>query len=185
MGRKAAQSPERLLEVFGAEVASLPAARLQRQGGSKFSRRSGASFKQRVAAGGRGSGSSAAVSVASRMGEQTCQAGAQVGAPIRHRAEGRVKSGEVYPTSREAAGHGALGQGDDPVFDARPSTSRGASASLEHVEKELLDYDKEVEEHVASVPRGDWMEMPRVVRKVVQRDHLGGHRQELVAGNLQ
>ncbi|KAJ1151919.1 hypothetical protein NDU88_004698 [Pleurodeles waltl] len=72
----------------------------------------------------------------------------KVGAPIRHRAEGRVKFGAAYPTSQEAAGHGALGQGDD------------------------LDYDKEVEEHVTSVPRGDWMEMPRVVRKVVQGDHL-------------
>ncbi|KAJ1105822.1 hypothetical protein NDU88_003226 [Pleurodeles waltl] len=108
----------------------------------------------------------------------------KVGAPLRHWAEGRVKSGSVYPTSREAAGHGALGQGDDPVFDVRPSTSWGASASLERVEEELLDYDEEVEEHVASVPRDDSMETPRVVRKVVQGDHLGGHRRELVAGNL-
>ncbi|KAJ1126138.1 hypothetical protein NDU88_004547 [Pleurodeles waltl] len=74
--------------------------------------------------------------------------------------------------------------GDDPVFYVRPSTSRGASASLERIEEELLDYDEEVIEHVASVPRGDLMETPRVVQKVVQGDHLGGRRWELVAGNL-
>ncbi|KAJ1104627.1 hypothetical protein NDU88_002037 [Pleurodeles waltl] len=91
-----------------------------------------------------------------------------------------VKSGAVYPTSWEAARHGALGQGDDPVFDVGPSTSRGASASLERVEEELLD--EEVGEHVAPVPRGHSMEMPRFVRKVVQGDHFGGRRWELVAG---
>ncbi|KAJ1209295.1 hypothetical protein NDU88_004673 [Pleurodeles waltl] len=75
-------------------------------------------------------------------------------------------------------------EGDDPIFDVWPSTSRGASASLERVEEELLDYDKEVEEHVVSVPRGDSMETPRVVQKVVQGDHFGGRCRELVAGNL-
>ncbi|KAJ1097747.1 hypothetical protein NDU88_002864 [Pleurodeles waltl] len=108
----------------------------------------------------------------------------KVGEPFRHRAEGRVKSGVVYPTLREAAGAGALGQDDDPLFEVRPSTSRGAGASLDRIEEELLDYDDEVEEHVMSVPRGDAMETPRVVPKVVQGDHFGGRRRELVAGNL-
>ncbi|KAJ1105808.1 hypothetical protein NDU88_003212 [Pleurodeles waltl] len=48
----------------------------------------------------------------------------KVGAPFRHQAEGRVKPGAVYLTSRDAAGAGSLGQGVDPVVDVRPSTSR-------------------------------------------------------------
>ncbi|KAJ1143174.1 hypothetical protein NDU88_009485 [Pleurodeles waltl] len=44
----------------------------------------------------------------------------RVGAPVRHRAEGRLKPRVVYPTSQETARHGVLGQSDDPVFDVRP-----------------------------------------------------------------
>ncbi|KAJ1206031.1 hypothetical protein NDU88_001446 [Pleurodeles waltl] len=54
MGRKVARSPERLSEVFGAEAGNLPSVRLHRQGSGKFPRRSGTSFQQRVAVGGRG-----------------------------------------------------------------------------------------------------------------------------------
>ncbi|KAJ1200733.1 hypothetical protein NDU88_004554 [Pleurodeles waltl] len=108
----------------------------------------------------------------------------RVGAPFRHRAEGGVKPRAVYLTSWEAARHGVLCQDEGPVFDMRPSTSRGAGSNLEHIEEELLDYDEEVEAQVASVPKGGMMETPRVVQKVVQRDHPGGRRQELVVGNL-
>ncbi|KAJ1118601.1 hypothetical protein NDU88_006791 [Pleurodeles waltl] len=69
----------------------------------------------------------------------------------------------------------------DPVFDVRPSTSRGTGSNLEHIEEELLDYDEEVETPVASVPKGCVKETPRVV----QSDHRRGRRQELVIGNLQ
>ncbi|KAJ1190139.1 hypothetical protein NDU88_006878 [Pleurodeles waltl] len=75
-------------------------------------------------------------------------------------------------------------QCDDPVVDVRPSTSRGAGASLECIDEELLDYDDEVEEHVTSVPRGDAMKTPRVVPKVVQGNYFGVRHRELVAGNL-
>ncbi|KAJ1208129.1 hypothetical protein NDU88_003518 [Pleurodeles waltl] len=107
----------------------------------------------------------------------------KVKAPFRHRAEGRVKPGTVYLTSREAAGAGSMRQCDDPVVDVRPSTSRGAGVSLERIEVELLDYDDEVEEHVTSVQRGDAMK-PRVIPKVVQGDHIGVRHLELVAGSL-
>ncbi|KAJ1206030.1 hypothetical protein NDU88_001445 [Pleurodeles waltl] len=70
------------------------------------------------------------------------------------------------------------------VFVVQPSTSQGAGANVEYTEEELLDYDEEVEAHVASVPKGGMMQTSRVVQKVVQRDHLGGSRQELVVGNL-
>ncbi|KAJ1144199.1 hypothetical protein NDU88_010501 [Pleurodeles waltl] len=105
----------------------------------------------------------------------------KVGAPFRHQAEGRVKP---RGTSREAAGAGSLGQCDDPVVDVRPSTSRGAGASFESIEEELLDYDDEVEEHVTYVQRGDNMKKPRVVPKVVLGDHVGVRHRELVAGSL-
>ncbi|KAJ1154274.1 hypothetical protein NDU88_007028 [Pleurodeles waltl] len=107
----------------------------------------------------------------------------KVGTPFGHRAEGRVKPGAVYLTSWEAAGAGSMGQRDDRVGDVRPSTSRGAGVSLERIEEELLAYDDDVEGHVTSVQRGDTMK-PRVVTGVVQGDHTGVHRRNMVAGNL-
>ncbi|KAJ1138395.1 hypothetical protein NDU88_004781 [Pleurodeles waltl] len=97
----------------------------------------------------------------------------RVGAPVGHRAEGRVKPRVVYPTSWDAARQGTLGQSVDPVFDVRPSTSRGTGSNLEHIEEELFDYDEEVETPVASVPKGCVKEMPRVVQKVRYNRRVG------------
>ncbi|KAJ1165781.1 hypothetical protein NDU88_006198 [Pleurodeles waltl] len=106
----------------------------------------------------------------------------KVGAPFGHQAEGRVKPGAVYMTSREAAGAGYMGQRDDSV-DLRPSTSRRAGDSLDRIEEELLDYDDDVEGNVTLVQRGEAMK-PRVIPRVVQGDHVVVHHWELVAGNL-
>ncbi|KAJ1083452.1 hypothetical protein NDU88_003611 [Pleurodeles waltl] len=78
----------------------------------------------------------------------------KVRAPSGHRLEGRVKSGAVYPTSREPVVPGSLGQGADSVFDEEPSTSRGASARFECLDEELLDYDEDVEEQVIPASKG-------------------------------
>ncbi|KAJ1198383.1 hypothetical protein NDU88_002224 [Pleurodeles waltl] len=107
----------------------------------------------------------------------------KVRAPSRHRFEGRVKSGAVYPTSREPDGLGTLGQGADSVFDEQPSTSRGASARVECLEEELLDYD-EVEEQVIPASKGVVKEMPHTVPKVVRGDHFGSRHLDMVAGSL-
>ncbi|KAJ1116219.1 hypothetical protein NDU88_004437 [Pleurodeles waltl] len=105
----------------------------------------------------------------------------KVRAPLEHRAEGRVKPRAVYPTSQELAGDGPLGQRSDSD-DVQPSTSRGAGGGLYHVE-ELLEYDDDVDEAVLSMQRGEVTKSGAVPR-VVQGDHSGAHRRELVAGNL-
>ncbi|KAJ1130708.1 hypothetical protein NDU88_009058 [Pleurodeles waltl] len=81
---------------------------------------------------------------------------------------------------------------DNEVEEQWGQNSVGCSGKInsegvfrQKAEEELLDYDEEVEEHVASVPRGDLKETPRVVRKVVQGNHFGVRCRELVAGNLQ
>ncbi|KAJ1105821.1 hypothetical protein NDU88_003225 [Pleurodeles waltl] len=79
MGRKVTRLPEKVSEVEEDVSGGLPAVRLQQRGGGRFSSCSGASLTQRVAAGGRGSGSSSAVSVGSRMGEQACREHARSG----------------------------------------------------------------------------------------------------------
>ncbi|KAJ1129096.1 hypothetical protein NDU88_007467 [Pleurodeles waltl] len=91
----------------------------------------------------------------------------KVRAPSRHRVEGRVKSRAVYPTSQDAYGSGSLGHGEDPAFDVLPSTSRGAGASLEPLEEELLDYEDDVGEHATPVLRGVVTETPEAIPKVV------------------
>ncbi|KAJ1130707.1 hypothetical protein NDU88_009057 [Pleurodeles waltl] len=79
MCRKMTRSPGKVSEVVEDVSGGLPPVRLQRRDGGRFSRRSGTSLTQRVAAGGRGSGSSSAVSVGSRMGEQACREHARSG----------------------------------------------------------------------------------------------------------
>ncbi|KAJ1175153.1 hypothetical protein NDU88_000444 [Pleurodeles waltl] len=106
----------------------------------------------------------------------------KVRAPSRHHFEGRVKSGAVYPTSREPDGLGSLGQGADSVFDEQPSTSRGSSARVECLEEELLDYNEEVEEQVMPASNGVVKETP--VPKVVWGDRFGSRRRDTVAGSL-
>ncbi|KAJ1149424.1 hypothetical protein NDU88_002234 [Pleurodeles waltl] len=106
----------------------------------------------------------------------------KVRAPLIHRAEGRVKPGAVYPTSRELAGVGLLSQRSG-LEDVQPSTSQGAGGGLYPIEEELLDYDDDVEEEVLPMQQGDVVKS-RDVPRVVQGDHSGAHRQELVAGNL-
>ncbi|KAJ1217727.1 hypothetical protein NDU88_005318 [Pleurodeles waltl] len=303
MGRKVVWSPERLSEVFGAEAVNLPSVRLYRRGGGRFPKCFGTSFHQRMAAGGRGAGSSGAVHVVSHTGERaggahaqpsrqafkmqkqalpplesggellgnTLEEGTLGGAPnmaapsdsCKHRArtlEERSLSGArkmVAPVSyvedtvvmssedkvEEQGGQSSVDGGGkgtlDGVFiykegkiipwvsrvvspmlhkvqawevdnqavfkvgeqaefmdcsvlvlrgtvcgEASGDEKAGTGANLEHIEEELLDYDEEVEAHVASVPKGGMMETPRVVWKVVQRDHLGGRRQELVVENF-
>ncbi|KAJ1152790.1 hypothetical protein NDU88_005565 [Pleurodeles waltl] len=106
----------------------------------------------------------------------------KVRAPLTHQAEGRVKPGAVYPTSRELAGVGPLGQRSG-LEDVQSSTSQGAGGGLYPIEEELLDYDDDVEEEVLPIQQGDVVKS-RDVPRVVQGDHSGAHRQELVAGNL-
>ncbi|KAJ1123584.1 hypothetical protein NDU88_002052 [Pleurodeles waltl] len=108
----------------------------------------------------------------------------KVRAPSRHQVEGRVKSRAVYPTSRETYGSGSLGQGADSVFDVQPSTSRGAGASVEYLEEELLDYEDEVDEHVTPVLSGVVKEAPQAIPKVVRGVHFGSCRRDTVAGSL-
>ncbi|KAJ1200871.1 hypothetical protein NDU88_004692 [Pleurodeles waltl] len=108
----------------------------------------------------------------------------KVRAPSRHRFEGRVKSGAVYPTSREPDGLGSLGQGEDSFFDEQPSTSRGASARSECLEEELLDYEEEVEEQVMPASKGIVKETLHTIPKVVRGDHFGSRRRDKLAGSL-
>ncbi|KAJ1173078.1 hypothetical protein NDU88_004920 [Pleurodeles waltl] len=104
----------------------------------------------------------------------------KVRAPSGHRLERRVKSGAVYPTSREPDVPGSLGQGADSVFDEQPSTSHGASARFECLEEELLDYDEDVEEQVMPASKGVVKETPHTVPKVVRGDHFGNRHQDMV-----
>ncbi|KAJ1108575.1 hypothetical protein NDU88_005951 [Pleurodeles waltl] len=106
----------------------------------------------------------------------------EVQGTFEHRAEGRVKLGAVYPTLRELAGVGPLGQRSDSEV-VQPSTSRGTGGSLSRVEEELLDYDEDVDETVMSMQRGE-VTKSGAVPGVVQGDHSGVHRRDLVAGNL-
>ncbi|KAJ1139389.1 hypothetical protein NDU88_005762 [Pleurodeles waltl] len=108
----------------------------------------------------------------------------RVGAPFGHWLEGRVKPGAVHLTSREAAGHGVLGQDTCPGFGVRPSTSRGAGSNLEHIEEELLDYDEEEEAHEVAMQTSGMVETPKVIKKAVQCGRPVGRQQELVVGNL-
>ncbi|KAJ1127560.1 hypothetical protein NDU88_005959 [Pleurodeles waltl] len=95
----------------------------------------------------------------------------KVRAPSEHRHEGRVRSGPVHPTSREAAG---------PV-EGQPSTSRSAGAGGAALDEELLDYEDEVEVPVMSKKR---VVLAGEVPGVVQGGHVPDHRQERSAGSL-
>ncbi|KAJ1160107.1 hypothetical protein NDU88_000609 [Pleurodeles waltl] len=67
-GRKITLSPERGLEGPAEELIVSPVLRSVQQGGARFARRSGASFRLRVAIGGRGVGKQGAVMCVGRMG---------------------------------------------------------------------------------------------------------------------
>ncbi|KAJ1209857.1 hypothetical protein NDU88_005229 [Pleurodeles waltl] len=71
----------------------------------------------------------------------------------------------------------------DEEEEVQRSTSRGAGGGLYRAEEELLDYDDGVDEELLPMQRGDVMKS-RAVPSVVQGDHSGAHRQELVACNL-
>ncbi|KAJ1193009.1 hypothetical protein NDU88_002315 [Pleurodeles waltl] len=95
----------------------------------------------------------------------------KVRAPSEHRHEGRVRSGAVHLTSREAAG---------PV-EAQPSTSRSTGADWDALDEELLDYEDEVEVPVMSKKR---VVVAGEVPGVVQGGHVPDHHQERSAGSL-
>ncbi|KAJ1205594.1 hypothetical protein NDU88_001022 [Pleurodeles waltl] len=95
----------------------------------------------------------------------------KVRAPSEHRHEGRVRSGEVHPTSREI----------DGPNEAQPSTSQGAGAGWAYLDEELLDYEEELEVPVTSKKR---VVVAGEVPGVVQGCHVPAHRQEVSAGNL-
>ncbi|KAJ1155721.1 hypothetical protein NDU88_008450 [Pleurodeles waltl] len=61
-------SPERTVEFVGKSASNVPVAHPVRQGGARFARRSGASFRQRVAAARRGMLSEGAVSAVGQVG---------------------------------------------------------------------------------------------------------------------
>ncbi|KAJ1179862.1 hypothetical protein NDU88_005095 [Pleurodeles waltl] len=66
----------------------------------------------------------------------------------------------------------------------QPSTSLGASARVECLEEELLDYEEEVVEQVMPVLRGVVKETLQTIPKVVRGDHFGSHHWDTVAGSL-
>ncbi|KAJ1201980.1 hypothetical protein NDU88_005784 [Pleurodeles waltl] len=73
-------------------------------------------------------------------------------APLIHRKEGRVNSGAVYPTTREAGVRCSLGHSaGSNLEDEQPSTSWGAGASFDMQEETLLDYEEDEEEQNARV----------------------------------
>ncbi|KAJ1180504.1 hypothetical protein NDU88_005725 [Pleurodeles waltl] len=108
----------------------------------------------------------------------------KVRAPLRHRNEGRVKSGAVYPTERESVVSGSLGHGAGSVFDEQSSTSRGAGAKLDSPDEEGLDYEEDVEERVIPVLKSVVREATQSVPEVVRGDHSGNRHWELAVGNL-
>ncbi|KAJ1151751.1 hypothetical protein NDU88_004531 [Pleurodeles waltl] len=64
-----------------------------------------------------------------------------------HRKEGRVNSGAVYPTTREAGVRCSLGHSAGSILDdEQPSTSWGAGAVFDMQEETLLDYEEDEEE---------------------------------------
>ncbi|KAJ1175205.1 hypothetical protein NDU88_000496 [Pleurodeles waltl] len=64
-----------------------------------------------------------------------------------HRKEGRVNSGAVYPTTREAGVRCSLGHSAGSISDdEQPSTSWGAGAGFDMQEETLLDYEEDEEE---------------------------------------
>ncbi|KAJ1120288.1 hypothetical protein NDU88_008462 [Pleurodeles waltl] len=97
-----------------------------------------------------------------------------------HRKEGRVNSGAVYPTAREAGARCLLGHSAGSVLDdEQPSTSWGAGASFARPEETLLDYeeDDEVQNARLVVPV-----LQPTVPEVVQGDHSKNRRS--TPGNL-
>ncbi|KAJ1206400.1 hypothetical protein NDU88_001805 [Pleurodeles waltl] len=101
-------------------------------------------------------------------------------APLVHRKEGRVNSGAVYPTTREAVAGCSLGHGAGSVFDEQPSTSWGVGARLERQDDILLDYEEDVEDQATMVAASV---LPSTVPEVVQGDR-SGNRRKATAGNL-
>ncbi|KAJ1169364.1 hypothetical protein NDU88_001257 [Pleurodeles waltl] len=95
----------------------------------------------------------------------------KVRVPSEHRAEGRVRSGAVHPTSGERIG----------AADAQPSTSQGAGVGWAYDDEELLDYEEELEEPVTSNTR---VVVAREAPDVAQGGHVPAQRHELSAGNL-
>ncbi|KAJ1081442.1 hypothetical protein NDU88_001624 [Pleurodeles waltl] len=94
----------------------------------------------------------------------------KVRAPTEHRLEGRVRSGAVHPTSRDA----------EVTVAAQPSTSQSAGDDWAGLDEELLDYE-EVEVPVMSKKR---VVVAGEVPVVVQGGHVPVHRQERAAGSL-
>ncbi|KAJ1123172.1 hypothetical protein NDU88_001645 [Pleurodeles waltl] len=102
-------------------------------------------------------------------------------APLIHRKEGRVNSGAVYPTTREAGVRCSLGHSAGSILeDEQPSTSWGAGASFDMQEETLLDYEEDEEEQNARVAVPVLQSM---VPEVVQGDR-SGTRRKVTAGNL-
>ncbi|KAJ1155214.1 hypothetical protein NDU88_007949 [Pleurodeles waltl] len=102
-------------------------------------------------------------------------------APLVHRKEGRVNSGAVYPTTREAVARCSLGHGAGSVLeDDQPSTSWGAGARFERHEETLLDYDEDDDDQDV---RAAATVFQSTVPEVVQGDHYG-NRRRATAGNL-
>ncbi|KAJ1177894.1 hypothetical protein NDU88_003146 [Pleurodeles waltl] len=95
----------------------------------------------------------------------------KVRAPSEHRLEGRVRSGAVHPTSRDAAGS----------VTAQPSTSQSAGDDWAALDEELLDYEEELEVHGMSKKR---VVGAGEVPDVVQGGQVPVHRQERAAGSL-
>ncbi|KAJ1096576.1 hypothetical protein NDU88_001711 [Pleurodeles waltl] len=94
----------------------------------------------------------------------------KVRAPSKHRPEGRVRSGAVHPTSRDA----------EVSVAAQPSTSQSAGDDWAGLDEELLDYE-EVEVPVMSKKR---VVVADEEPLVVQGGHVPVHRQERTAGSL-
>ncbi|KAJ1191184.1 hypothetical protein NDU88_000500 [Pleurodeles waltl] len=102
-------------------------------------------------------------------------------APLVHRKEGRVKSGAVYPTAREAVAVCSLGHGAGSVVDdEQPSTSWGTGGRFERQDEDWLDYEEDVEDQAILV--ANLVSNP-AVPQVVQVDRSGNRRHAL-AGNL-
>ncbi|KAJ1214081.1 hypothetical protein NDU88_001708 [Pleurodeles waltl] len=91
-------------------------------------------------------------------------------APSEHRPEGRVRSGAVHPTSRDA----------EVSVAAQPSTSQSAGDDWAGLDEELLDYE-EVEVPVMSKKR---VVVADEEPLVVQGGHVPVNRQERTAGSL-
>ncbi|KAJ1209755.1 hypothetical protein NDU88_005128 [Pleurodeles waltl] len=100
-----------------------------------------------------------------------------------HRKEGRVNSGAVYPTTREAGVRCSLGHSAGSILDdEQPSTSwgAGAGAGFDMQEETLLDYEEDEEEQNARVAVPV---LQSTVPEVVQGDR-SGTRRKVTAGNL-